>query len=316
MLLEDIFPKSRTKFIEVVRKYSVVNFVPGLRMRDRVEMVCSDCNHVFIQRANNIFSQGIISCKCSKSYRRTKDELLQDTLKTAGVLNLSLVSVDFKKPLCESLIELRCKKCSGSFIKTFENLYYTNSGCIYCSERYQPTAEEYKFKIEDRLGNDFKLISSLGERPSKNSLISVECLSCNKTSSKRIAAVIYNEPSCPHCAGYGYNQGNTGFLYLIKLFDQQSEYYKIGITGNLKRRFRELSYNNGLSLEVLSTWEYKSGEPILEHENFLKQNFALGRLVDKPFEDGYTEIVHKEHLPMILTVQNLQYRNTRSGFSS
>jgi ribosomal protein L44E len=316
MLLVDAFPKSKIKNADVANKYSVVDFVQGMTTNQYVKMSCSDCHHSFEQRPSRVLCEGIISCKCSKSYRRTPDELVKDAIEFTENTYMKFVSVDYTKPLSNSTLHLKCLKCENHFDKSFQNLYYNNSGCPHCSGKYQPTVDEYFTKIQARLGVQFKLTTELVENTSKNSLIEVECLLCNRSSSKTIAAVIYQKPSCPHCAVYGYDESTPGYMYLIKLFNETSEYYKIGVTGNLKRRFAELSYHNDLSLEVLNTWEYNSHEPILKHENFLKDNFALGRLVDKPFEHGYTEIVCKEHLPVILTLQNLQYRNMRSGFSS
>lgn len=316
MLLRDVFPKSKTKFIDIVDKYTILEDVQGIRMRDFVWMSCKDCGHEFSQRANNIFSQGIISCKCSKSYRKTKEELLDVAVKYCTSKDLVVSGIEYLQPLTESILSLECKICEFKYDTPYGHLIFNKTGCVLCSQKYQPTLEEYDHKIKEAFQGKFKLEIPLIGSPTKNTQIEVRCLSCNKTSNKLIAAVIYHKPSCPFCAVYGYDESTSGFMYLIKLYNDSDEYYKIGVTCNLERRFRELSSPNGLNIEVINTWKYNSNEPILKHESFIKEHFSLGRTNEKPFEYGYTEVVPKECLPVILAIQNLQYRNMSGGFTS
>lgn len=103
------------------------------------------------------------------------------------------------------------------------------------------------------------------------------CPHRNLVAAKTIAAIIYHKASC-HCfANYGYDKTKPGYLYLISLTKDTETFYKIGITCDTKRRFRELSNMNKLEINVLCIWEYPANSVILEHESFLKNHFGLGR---------------------------------------
>lgn len=316
MLLRDAFPKSKTKFMGIVNKYTILDVVDGIRMRDFVWMYCKDCDHEFSQRANNIFSQGTVSCKCSKSYRKTKEELLDVAVKYCTTKDLVITGVEYLKPLTESILSLECKVCNFKYDTPYGHLIFNKTGCILCSQKYRPTLEEYDQKIKEAFQGKFKLEVPLSGVPGNKTQIDVRCLSCDKVSSKSISAVIYRTPACPFCAVYGYDESTPGFMYLIKLSNNTDEYYKIGVTCSLERRFWELSYYNKMRLEVINTWKYNPNEPILKHESFIKEHFSLGRTSEKPFEHGYTEVVLKENLPTILAIQSLQYRSLRGGFTS
>lgn len=318
MLLQEIFPKSKTNFPEIVRKYSVVEFNPGLRMRDRVPMRCSDCDHVFIQRANNIFSQGIISCKCGKFYRKTEEELLSSSKVVCTELGLEFKGITYAAPLTKSEIQFRCNVCDKDSTARYELLAHLGIGCTYCTKKYRPSREEYQSKLNYLFDGAFTLSKELPQKVTSKTVIDIQCLGCNNISSKSIAAVIYNKVSCTCITTYGYDNSKPGYMYLISLCrgDGQETFYKVGITCDTSRRFRELSNTNNLEVTPICIWDYPANGPILEHELLLKNNFSLGRSSEKPFEYGYTESVLKESLPMIMTIQTLQYRGAFGGFST
>lgn len=309
MLLRDIFPKSKTQYPDVVNKYSVVDYTKGLRMRDRVQMVCSDCGQTFIQRANNVFSQGIISCRCSKFYRKTQDELLLSAQEACSLNNLEFKDIIYVRPLTKSKILFECKVCFNKSDCRYETLVHGGVGCTFCTKKYHASRDEYVAKLESIFQNSFTLYGPLPEKVNNKTTVSVQCLNCEEISSKTIAAIIYHKASCQCMATYGYDNSKPGYMYLISLTDNSNTFYKVGITCNTTRRFRELSNTNNLDVGVLCIWDYPENGPILEHELFLKNHFGMGRSDQKPFEYGYTESVSEQSLPILMAVQNLQYRN-------
>lgn len=314
MLLQDIFPKSKTNFPEIVKKYSVIGFKPGLLMRDHVEMVCSDCGHIFIQRANNIFSQGVVSCKCSKSYRKSEEELLVSAQDVCSNLGLEFKGITYTKPLTKSKVNFQCRTCEIDSVSRYDLMAHLGIGCTHCTKKYRASREEYNIKLKSLFGQSFVLVKDLPEKVSTKTIITMQCLQCKRIADKSIAAVIYNKVSCQCLATYGYDNSKPGCMYLISLTDGINKFHKVGITCDTARRFRELSNTNNLMVDVICVWNYPANGPILEHELFLKSHFGLGRTSEKPFEYGYTESVDEESLPMILTIQNLQYRDTFGGF--
>lgn len=318
MFLKDVFPNSKTKYEHVIAKYYLETVPVGLRMRDSVTMLCIDCKHTFSQNANNIFTKGIISCKCSKSYRKTEEELLTSTINHCHSEGLSFKGIEYIRPLTKSVVSFTCNICQITLNKTYEQMIHNGIGCTVCSKKYRPDTYEYEIKIKQHLGDGFELTEALTDKVCNNSIISVKCLTCDKITKKSVSAVIYHKPSCQCLAAFGFDTSKVGYLYLISLRDSENIFYKIGITGKLERRFKELSRYNDKKLEVIMTWTYPPNSLILQHEQVLKDYFGLGRLSEeeKPFQDGYTECITEQSLPVVISIQNLQYRSLNSGFAS
>jgi ribosomal protein L44E len=311
--LDHYFPKSKGK--EFGAKYLVLDVVEKPQTRHYLNLKCKDCDYEFSQRANSVFL-GVISCKCSKSYRKTKEEFYDQVQTECQQRGIELISLDYFKPLSDSRGTFKCLSCRGIW-STATSSIFTGTGCVHCVGKYQPTNEEYFDRINNALGNDFELISiEYKDRINKNSKIAVKCNSCLGVSKKKVAAVTYHDASCPCCADWGFNPNMENTLYLIKLSNHEKEFYKVGVTCKLSRRMGELSRNNNMTVEVLSHWVYPPFSPILEHESILKAHFSFGRQAGKPFPDGYTEVVDANSIPVLITIQNLQYRGIRDGLSS
>lgn len=308
MFLKELFPNSKVKDHSVVEKYKVIDPPSNLRMRDFVQMFCVDCKHTFRQRANNIFSQGIISCKCSKSYRKTEGELKDILLEYCYDNNLTLDSIEYLRPMGKSCVNLTCDTCRKSTKTTYESIVFQGAGCIHCNKKYKRTKEEHMEEVSAALLGRFNWSAQLPDRPTTKTLVNLTCVDCGKEQTRSISSILYQKSECMCNAAFGYDQKRAGYIYLIKLYNEVSEFYKVGVTYNLKQRFSQLSKNNNLLVEVISTWYYPPNSPILSHELYLKNNFGIGRVDPKPFSDGYTEIVDGECLPILISLQNLQYR--------
>lgn len=314
MLITELFPYSKHNGFGSHYKITQEN-LEGIRTRDKISLVCLVCAHEFKQRANSVFL-GVISCKCSKSYRKTEVELTQAVALDCQSKDLKLISITYEKPLTNSIVQYTCNVCDATTSCSYNNMVFNGVGCTTCTRKYRATREEYVDKLKDIFQESFELVDDLPSKVTSKTSITVKCISCGRCTEKSMAAVLYNKASCQCLATYGYDNSKPGFMYLISLKNDSKVYYKVGVTCDTTRRFRELSYNNNLKVEVLSMWEYPANGPILDHELFLKNHFAMGRSTDKPFEYGYTESVSVESLPMIMTLQNLQYRNIFSGFST
>lgn len=312
--LDYYFPNSKNK--EYGSKYLVLDTVENPQTRHYLKLRCKDCDYEFSQRANSVFL-GVVSCKCSKSYRKSVQEYLEEISALGEAKNFSFKFIDVKKPYTKSRVTLNCGVCDNDWVTPVGSLIHNGSGCVYCAGHYQPTNEEYLTKIGECLASEFELLSvEHSSRINKTSKVTVKCNTCEKLSVKQVAAIIYHKPSCPCCAPWGFDPSLENIMYLIKLHNSKEIFYKIGVTCHLQRRMKELSRNNDMTVEVLSYWTYKPYSLILEHEQRLKQYFSIGRQEVKPLKDGYTEIVQEESLPIIIAVQNLQYKEVDYGFAS
>ena len=311
--LDHYFPNSKGK--EFGKKYIVLSSPEKPQTRHYLSLKCKDCGYEFTQRANSVF-MGVISCKCSKSYRKTKEEFREQVYAECQKRGVEVVSLECVRPLSDSRGTFRCLDCEGIWSTSTSSILSNGTGCLHCVGLYKPTNEEYIDKITSRLSNNFELVNvDYTVKINKNSKVHVKCMSCQSVSTKRVAAVLYHTPSCPSCADWGFDPSVKNFMYLIKLSNSESVFYKVGITCDLERRTRELSRNNKMDVEVLYSWEYHPSSLILEHEQKLKQYFSIGRQQGKPLKDGYTEVVLEESLPVLVAVQKLQYMEANSGFS-
>lgn len=313
MLITELFPNSKQNGFGGDYKVIQEN-LEGVRTRDKISLICLVCDHQFKQRANSIFL-GVVSCKCSKSYRKTKEELRTDFEENALLLNCELLAVEFVKPLTSSIGTIICKVCETTRDIPYDRMATKGTSCLKCSGKYRPTTDEYLANISNKLPIGSKLAFWPNKITNKSS-VEVFCSLCNVTSTKTVAAIIYNKSLCACSANWGFDVSKENYLYLIKLLKESREYYKVGITCNINRRMREFENTNNCTVQVLSVWGYPKNSKILEHEHLLKDYFAYGRSKDRPFESGYTEAVDFSSLPELIIIQNLQYRAMNNGFST
>lgn len=313
MLITEAFPNSKQNGFGANYKVTQEN-VDGVRTRDKISLICLVCGHEFSQRANSIFL-GVVSCKCSKSYRKTKDELKLDFQANAKSLDCELLDIKYLRPLADSIGTIICNLCKTIRDISYSSMASKGTSCVKCSGKYRPTTDEYLHTIRNKLPENTNLIS-WPDKIVKDSVVEVCCSLCNVKSSKTVAAIIYHNSQCSCTANWGFDNSKESCMYLIRLTKNSTDYYKIGITCNLSRRVREFENKNSCDVAVLSVWKYPANSKITEHEQLLKDYFAHGRSKDKPFESGYTEVVEFSSLPELIIIQNLQYRAINNGFSS
>ena len=105
---------------------------------------------------------------------------------------------------------------------------------------------------------------------------------------------LLNGVGCPSCAGYGFNQNKSAWLYILKF----SGYGKYGITNNLSRRISELCKFE--KAEILYVRHYNKGTDALNTENQIKKTFGGRYVSEKSCPDGWTETVHTDNLNHII----------------
>ena len=310
--LDYYFPKSKGK--EFGAKYLVLDAVEKPQTRHYLNLKCKDCDYEFSQRANSVFL-GVISCKCSKSYRKTKEEFCQQVQTECEQRCIEVISLDYCKPLSDNRGTFKCLSCNGVWTTATSSILL-GTGCVHCVGKYKPTSEEYIKKIKDELSDNFTLIE-YPENIALKSRVVVKCNHCEVLIDKSVSRIIHGKSHCYCRAPFGFRNSRINFLYLLSVVVGTTQFHKIGITKDITRRISEISRENSADVNLLSYWQYPPYSSIREDEQTLKDLFcdpsehnSEGLIVS-----GHTELIPNNSIPVVWAIQKLQRRN-RGGFTS
>ncbi|EIN0005855.1 hypothetical protein LN984_003032 [Salmonella enterica] len=107
---------------------------------------------------------------------------------------------------------------------------------------------------------------------------------------------------CPDCATHGYNKTKPGYIYIQKL-SGATDAVKFGITNMTPRlRMNRQKLYSKLHHEMVFEWYFDDGEKAHDIEKQVKQKYrGLTCFVPRDLmEDGYTETISIDYLPVLL----------------
>lgn len=94
---------------------------------------------------------------------------------------------------------------------------------------------------------------------------------------------------CPMCSTSGFNRLSKGYLYV--LISNDFSLVKVGITGNVKKRMRRLSYDTPFHFHLIAAYE-STGKDVERLEKFVHKKFESAGM--NGF-DGSTEWLNTEN---------------------
>ena len=173
----------------------------------------------------------------------------------------------------------------GSFYRTPDNHLYS-SGCSKCGYHKTKNKIKYdknKFIIKSSEVHGDKFDYSKVEYKHSRFKVNIIC---------PIHGLFKQEPSshirgcgCPKCANENYvgkyqlykalnNYYNfSGYLYIIKMYDDQESFTKIGISKNLKQRFNQLKKDSSYNIEIIKTQFFKDFNQAIIKEHELHEKY-------------------------------------------
>lgn len=207
-----------------------------------------------------------------------KQEFLQNQIDIVHGVSKFKFLEPFEYTGSKSIYKIQCLSCNSTLLKTASQIL--NSGCPHCyltkqkikakENRKSPEEFEKKFYL---IHPDKKLLSVYVRRVDK---VLIECE--NKHQYWQKADVTLRGFGCPRCAleKKGWNKTNfrnacenenLGTFYIIRCFNNEEEFYKLGITSRtVKQRYRFkdfklMPYNYEIIQEIQdvpnNVWEYE-----------------------------------------------------------
>lgn len=266
--------------------------------KDKVPVVCRD-HGVFTQIAyNHIIGRGCNICAIKKRAEKllyTQDMFLYRCAEKHGS------RYDYSKTKYVrngNKLIVTCKK-HGDFLIT-PNDHLNGRGCNLCGR------ESTKFAVSDTLESFLDKAYRLhGDRYSYEKVEYVESSTPVKILCK-VHGEFLQKPvhhlrgcHCPACATGGYNRGKSGTFYIIKVNDST---IKFGITHNINRRIKDLSFGTEYELELLHIFDFLDGNIPFAIEREIKSTLTCGVIDKENMYFGYTETTNLDNLPKILEI--------------
>ena len=315
-LTQEQFIKNITKIHDYKYDYSKVEYV---NIRSKIKIICA-IHGEFLQTAAT-HAKGAGCLRCYNEQKRSQ--------------TVKLTNEDFKKKAIEihndkyeyleeyinnrKTIKIRCNKSNHIFYQKPGN-HLSGSGCPYCFGLYK-THSDFIKEVSEIDNNEYEYLEEYTKAHIK---IQIKHIICG-TEFKRTPAQQLQGSGCPTCSkevkghtkssfkrACNKNNNGLGRFYIIRCFNENEEFYKLGITSNsIRFRYR----NNGLSINSIMPYNYEViqdiqdvPENIWNLEKFFKNYISLNKITYIPiikFGGSLTECFIKVRENFTITSTNL-----------
>lgn len=167
----------------------------------------------------------------------------------------------------------------GHKIKISPSNIFQGSGCKICSNRFTRSHQEYAKEIPWEV---------LDPYIDTRTPITHRCTEGHEW--KASPSNIMRGRGCPQCATSGFNPNNPAILYYLKVYKNNSVFYKVGITNRtVKERFNKIDYD---SMTILYEVPFDLGSDAKELEQSILTEFKEYRLknIEVLTSGGNTEL--------------------------
>jgi len=266
-------PASNTKdFISKALKvhdnlYSY-DYVVYKKATEKIKIVCSKCNTIFLQQPNNHLSgQGCPKCKGTK---RTIESLKVLTKHLAYVFDFSSYTNG------KSLIPIYCSKHKNTEYRSVNHIRQRKTYCSKClkeeRENKRKSSEGKRFLQKALTVHGHKYDYSQVEYKTATSSVRIFCNAC-KSTFKQIPHNHVRGAGCPdcgkNCQGWSAERyrNRPTILYVLAL---GNSLYKVGITSrNVKKRYS----GENTSYTIILQLSFKDGACAWKMEKQILRNF-------------------------------------------
>jgi hypothetical protein len=176
----------------------------------------------------------------------------------------------------------------GNTWKIKPNDIISGYGCPYCSKSAFKGTEKYKVQLRE----DFEVLEEY-----KGALVPIlhRHKVCGYERLVRPSDMLthLDHNNCPNCAKYGINLNHTTYLYCVQLINENTVYYKVGITNkpNIEDRFG--AEWQKYSMKLLWKTTYSSGIEAKKEEQSILEDYKMYKANISVLSTGNTEILTK-----------------------
>lgn len=249
-----------------------------------LDVVCNVCQYSW-PTTPSVLLRGK-GCPCCSAYLYTKETYQK--LLDSNNRNVDLVS-DYKGS--QEPIKARCRCCDYEWEASTANLLQY-SGCLMCSGKAKGSAEKLQ-KCFDEFQHDVKVV---GNYVNNSTPIECLCLVCNQLFYPVGASIIYGS-GCSNCKKGGFISQLPGYLYYLRVDDNGTTYWKVGITNlGVTSRFKPCDLKK---ITVLYSYRFENGKDARAAETNILKMFKEYRAKGvNVLRVGNTELFTKDVLQM------------------
>lgn len=199
----------------------------GRSLKDKWFMICNDCNTEFTATPEVMLDKrGRLSCKCSKQYRRTYSEWVEDTTSACKTLGLSFISFENNRPKKAGQFTYKCNTCDNINTTRVEHVI-NGHGCPICSgqnqrQNYLFTIFEEGIPVAHKIGIAIDYKRRLQEQKSKTDL-------------EVLVDIVYQMPSSEICKTV-----EKDLISKLPVSYLNKEQYPDGFTETIPLAYRDL----------------------------------------------------------------------------
>jgi hypothetical protein len=196
---------------------------------------------------------------------------------------------------------VRCKTCFHETSLCISNFVYKNNGCKKCSGK--KLSKQYAMGLEAFIERAVEIHGDLFDYSKVTEYVNnrekVEVV-CKKHGSFFVSPAnhLHRNSGCPVCRGekfYGTYEGDIS-LYFIECYKESERFVKVGITKNLKQRFRQFPYD--YHPLMVMTGDFKTLLDVEQRLHYYR-NFKKHRPLI-PFNGGENECYAIEDKPKLV----------------
>lgn len=208
--------------------------------------------------------------KSSNNVRKTNEEY-QKQLENRDLINIE------KYINKNTKILHRCNICSLEWKVRPDDIVNGNKGCPKCAKKLKHTNNTYQELIT---GRNIQVIDNY---INNHTPIDHLCMICDNTWKAAPNNVAYGKTNCPHCSKGGFNKEIPAYTYFI--YFSKLNLYKIGITNNMERRFKDFGFNS----ELIFYRYFKTGNDAIMLEKQWLNNIKHLKVNTNQLRSGNTE---------------------------
>ncbi|AGH32216.1 endonuclease [Vibrio phage 11895-B1] len=276
----------------------ILNF-KGDTWADYLEVECNVCGDIFERRYRDLV-RGVKGCSCRNKARKgieAKQELVKEY---CDKNNFTFLSWDTTKGI---KVKIRCDKHDYTTTTLYGGI---SVGKVCCPECVKETKVIYNKHTKESFIERAELVHGKGkfdysevEYTCTDTKVKIKCNSCGKVNLQKPAGHLSGR-GCKICSKSGYKPEDPCWVYLMRLEGLCEEYYKIGITNDLKRRLYNVGCNSWYDIEYVYFRKLDKGWKAKRIEGLILSILNTKGCISKKYhKEGVTEIFHPDELPKV-----------------
>lgn len=279
------------------------------------EVECALC-HTNYTRSYRDLIGGVRGCACSPLKRKKLEDKILVVEDYCKKHNFIFKGWDLNSTI---RVNLYCPKHNKTMNSSYFDIELGKLVCPLCfSEDYESPLKKTReaFIKEAKVIHGDKFNYDLVEYVNTNKKVIIKCNNCGALNYQTPAGHLSGR-GCNTCKKTGFKPNKPCYLYILHLFGLCEEYYKVGITNNLRKRVNNLSRGSWFDITVIDFHLLEYGWQAQQIETTVLKELGVYQkgVIEKKYQpEGATETFYKKYYEKAIGLieEELIKFNTRS----